>query len=90
MVDKFLKSVEQVEVVSTSEAAQRAADESNSAAIASKLASEIYEVPVIADSIMDEPNNTTRFLVMATKLLAKAVRIVHLSFCNQRQSWCVV
>ena len=71
-LNKFLKSVEQVEVVSTSEAAQRAADELNAAAIASKLASEIYEVPVIADSIMDEPNNTTRFLVIGDQIVGKS------------------
>ena len=41
-----MKSIEQVEVVSTSDAAKRAAEEPKTAAIASKLASEIYEVPV--------------------------------------------
>ena len=71
-LNKFLKSVEQVEVVSTSDAAKRAADEPNTAAIASKLASEIYEVPVIADSIMDEPNNTTRFLVVGDQKVGKS------------------
>ncbi len=71
-LNKFMKSVEQVEVVSTSDAAQRAADEPNAAAIASKLASEIYEVPVIADSIMDEPNNTTRFLIIGDQIVGKS------------------
>ena len=71
-LNKHLKSVEQVEVVSTSEAAQRAADEPNSAAIASKLASEIYQVPIIADSIMDEPDNTTRFLVIGDQIVGKS------------------
>ena len=65
----YMRFVEQVEVVSTSDAAQRAASEPNSAAIASKLASEIYDVPVIADSIMDEPDNTTRFLVIGDQIL---------------------
>ncbi len=69
---KCMKSVEQVEVVSTSEAAQRAANEPNSAAIASKLASEIYEVPVLVASIMDEPNNTTRFLVIGEQIVGKS------------------
>ncbi|RKU14175.1 prephenate dehydratase [Candidatus Poribacteria bacterium] len=71
-LNKFMKSVEQVEVVSTSDAAQRAADEPNTAAIASKLASEIYEVPVVADSIMDEPKNTTRFLVIGDQIVGKS------------------
>lgn len=71
-LNRYMKSVEQVEVVSTSDAAQRAADEPNTAAIASKLASEIYEVPVIAESIMDEPNNTTRFLVVGDQIVGKS------------------
>ena len=71
-LNKFMQSVEQVEVVSTSDAAQRAADEPNTAAIASKLASDIYEVPVIAESIMDEPNNTTRFLVVGDQIVGKS------------------
>lgn len=71
-LNKFLKSVEQIEVVSTSDAAQRAAEEPNSAAIASSLASEIYEVPIIADSIMDEPDNTTRFFVVGEQTVGKS------------------
>lgn len=63
-LNKFMKSVEQIEVVSTSDAAKRAAAEPNSAAIASRLASEIYQIPIIADSIMDDPDNTTRFFVI--------------------------
>ncbi len=63
-LNQFMKSVEQIEVVSTSVAAQRAANEPATAAIASKLASDIYQVPIVADSIMDEPNNTTRFFVI--------------------------
>lgn len=66
-LSKFMSSVEQVEVVSTSEAAQQAANEPKSAAIASKLASQIYDVPVVVDSIMDEPDNTTRFLVIGAQ-----------------------
>ena len=71
-LNQFMKTVEQVEVVSTSEAAQRAANEANTAAIASKLASDIYHVPVVADSIMDNPNNTTRFLVIGTETVDRS------------------
>ena len=66
-LNQFMKTVEQAEVVSTSKAAQLAANEPNTAAIASELASDIYHVPIVADSIMDEPNNTTRFLVIGTQ-----------------------
>lgn len=63
-LSRYLSNAEQVEVVSTSEAARRAAQEPAAAAIASELASEIYQVPIIANSIMDEPDNTTRFFVI--------------------------
>ncbi len=65
---RYLSDAEQVEVVSTSEAARRAAQEPSAAAIASELASEIYQVPIVADSIMDEPNNTTRFFIIGKHL----------------------
>lgn len=63
-LNRFMKATEQIEVVSTSVAAQRAAAEPKTGAIASELASDIYQVPVVAESIMDEPNNTTRFFVI--------------------------
>lgn len=59
-----LEGARQIEVASTSEAAQIAADEHGAAAIASKLAAEIYDVPISSASIMDDPTNTTRFLVV--------------------------
>ena len=67
-----MKSVEQIEVVSTSRSLHNAPQqEPNSAAIASRLASEIYEVPIIADSIMDDPDNTTRFFVIGEQTYGK-------------------
>ena len=63
-----LSDAEQVEVISTSEAAERAAQEPSAAAIASELASEIYQVPIVANSIMDEPDNTTRFFVIGKRI----------------------
>ena len=59
-----MKTVQQVEVASTSEAARLAANEHGAAGIASELASEIYALPIVAASIMDDPKNTTRFLVI--------------------------
>ena len=67
-LSRHLGSVEQVEVVSTSEAAQRAAEEPLTAAIASELASEIYQIPIVANAIMDEPNNTTRFFIIGSEM----------------------
>ena len=62
-----LPNIQQVEVASTSVAAEIASKEPKSAAIASSLASEIYKIPIVADSIMDNPNNTTRFLVIGNQ-----------------------
>jgi chorismate mutase/prephenate dehydratase len=59
-----LTGVEQIKVGSTSEAAQLAAKESGAAAIASKLAGALYGLSVVCESIMDDPNNTTRFLII--------------------------
>jgi chorismate mutase/prephenate dehydratase len=63
-LSRYMDGVEQIEVVSTSEAALRAAQEPSTAAIASELASEIYQVPIVANAIMDDPDNTTRFFVI--------------------------
>jgi len=67
-----LPNIEQIEVASTSVAAEIASKEHTSAAIASSLASEIYQVPIAADSIMDNPNNMTRFLVIGNHSAQKS------------------
>ena len=67
-LSRYLGDVEQIEVVSTSEAAQRASQEPFAAAIASELASEIYQIPIVANAIMDEPDNTTRFFIIGSQM----------------------
>lgn len=42
-------------------------NKANIACIASRKAAEIYQVPIIKEGIEDNPNNYTRFLVMASK-----------------------
>ena len=59
-----LPGVERVPVTSNAEAARRAADEAGAAAIAGEAAAERYQLGVLARSIEDDPNNTTRFLVL--------------------------
>jgi len=59
-----LPSVERIPVASNAEAAQRAAREEGAAAIAGEAAAERYGLEVLARSIEDDPNNTTRFLVL--------------------------
>ena len=59
-----LPKVELIDTSSTTVAAQRVGQEEGAAAIASKLASVIYNVNIIAESIEDAPHNVTRFLVI--------------------------
>lgn len=59
-----LPYAEQIEVSSTTRAAQIASKEKGSACIASLLAAEIYKLRVIARDIEDSPHNITRFFVI--------------------------
>lgn len=59
-----LPGAEEIEVSSTTRAAQIAAKEKNSACIASLLAAKVYKLKVIAADIEDSPHNITRFLVI--------------------------
>jgi chorismate mutase/prephenate dehydratase len=59
-----LPHVERVAVASNAEAARRAAEEQGSAAVAGEMAAEHYGLAILASNIEDEPNNTTRFLIL--------------------------
>jgi chorismate mutase/prephenate dehydratase len=59
-----LPHVERVAVSSNAEAARRAAEEEGSAAVAGEMAAEHYGLQILASNIEDEPNNTTRFLIL--------------------------
>ncbi|MEX1044707.1 MAG: prephenate dehydratase [Chthoniobacterales bacterium] len=61
---EHLPSVECVEVSSTARAAELAAAEKNSAAIAGSMAGEEFGLPVLAPSIQDAASNVTRFFVI--------------------------
>ena len=69
-----LSGVQQIEVSSTSEAAELAANDPNTGAIAGQLAGEIYGLSVVGESIMDRANNTTRFLVIGSHSAARTGR----------------
>jgi chorismate mutase / prephenate dehydratase len=59
-----LPAVERIPVTSNADAARRAAEEPGAGAIAGEAAAERYQLRVLARAIEDDPNNTTRFLVL--------------------------
>ncbi len=63
-LNKHLPDVERVSVASNAEAARLAAEDSRFAAIAGDAAAERFNLGFLARNIEDEPNNTTRFLVL--------------------------
>jgi chorismate mutase/prephenate dehydratase len=63
-LDANLSGVERVAVASNAEAARLAAKDASVAAIAGSSAAEIYGLQVLAANIEDEPDNTTRFLII--------------------------
>lgn len=61
-------------VASNALAAQRAAQDESSGAIASRAAAEAYGLQIIAENIQDIAQNTTRFLVLGTRPTPKSRR----------------
>ncbi len=66
-----MPQAEQVEVSSTTRAAQIAATQKNCAAIASSLAAKVYGLKVVASDIEDSPHNITRFFVIGKTEVAQ-------------------
>ena len=66
-LSQHMPDVERIPVASNAEAARRAADDHESAAIAGRTAAEHYGLSVLAGNIEDDPNNTTRFVVINTQ-----------------------
>jgi chorismate mutase/prephenate dehydratase len=62
-----MPGIELKSVSSNAEAARRAASEENAAAIAGEMAAEIYQLNKLVSNIEDEPDNTTRFLVIGKR-----------------------
>lgn len=63
-LDARLPHAQRIAVSSNGEAARRAGGEPGTAAIAGAMAGEIYGLNSLAERIEDEPDNTTRFLVI--------------------------
>lgn len=60
-----LAHLPRIPVASNAEAARMAAEDPESAAIAGEAAAELYGLGKLASNIEDNPNNTTRFLVIS-------------------------
>lgn len=69
-LDSHLPNARREAVASNGVAAKRVAEsgEGGCAAIASQAAGELYGLPALASNIEDDPNNTTRFLVIGRKV----------------------
>ncbi|HEX5392727.1 MAG TPA: prephenate dehydratase, partial [Rhodocyclaceae bacterium] len=64
-LNRNLSGVPRVAVASNAEAARLAANEPGAAAIAGEGAAALYELTILASNIEDDPNNTTRFVVIS-------------------------
>ncbi len=63
-LNRWLPQAERVAVASNAEAARLAAQQPTAAAIAGEGAAAFYQLSILARNIEDQPNNTTRFLVL--------------------------
>jgi chorismate mutase / prephenate dehydratase len=63
-LDNNLMQAERIALSSNAEAAKRALEDEQAAAIAGEVAAEHYHLSILATNIEDEANNTTRFLVL--------------------------
>jgi chorismate mutase/prephenate dehydratase len=67
-LDKNCTGAELIPVSSNADAAKKVASEPDSAAIAGTVAADRYHLNTLAANIEDEPGNTTRFLVLSTRV----------------------
>jgi len=73
-LNRNLPAVRTIRATSNGEAARLASENPDAAAIAGELAAERYGLKIIARDIEDEPNNTTRFLVLSREETAPSGR----------------
>ncbi len=66
-LDENLLNTPLFEVESTARAAEKAAEEAHTGAIAGEHAAELYGLKILKRHIEDNPNNMTRFLVIGSK-----------------------
>ena len=71
-LDAHWPMAERVAVSSNAEAAKRIRGEWNSAAIAGDMAAELYDLEKIAEKIEDQPDNSTRFLIIGNDAVPRS------------------
>lgn len=69
-----LQGIECINAASNADAARLAADDVHAAAIAGRRAAEVFGLKLCACNIEDNPNNTTRFLIIGTQAVAPSGR----------------
>jgi len=73
-LNQNLPQAERVSVLSNAEGARLASQEASAAALGSHTAAALYQLNVLVANIEDQPNNTTRFLVIADQQAARSGR----------------
>jgi len=69
-----LQEIECIDAASNADAARLAANDEHAAAIAGKQAAEVFDLVLCACNIEDNPNNTTRFLIIGSQAIAPSGR----------------
>jgi chorismate mutase/prephenate dehydratase len=69
-----LQDISRIDTASNADAARLAAADKNAAAIAGKKAADVFGLTICAKNIEDDPNNTTRFLVIGTQQVSSSGR----------------
>jgi chorismate mutase/prephenate dehydratase len=64
-IEASLRGVELIEVSSTTRAAELASKDPSSGSLSSAAAAEVYDLKILERAVQDNPNNTTRFLVIS-------------------------
>lgn len=65
-LNRNLPEIPRIPVASNAEAARMAAEDPDAAALAGEAAAERYGLSILAGRVEDDPNNSTRFLVLAS------------------------
>jgi chorismate mutase/prephenate dehydratase len=73
-LDRHLPHAEIVETPSTANAAEQAAGDLSTAAVASDLAGRLYGLPLLRERIEDHANNVTRFVVIGRQAAGRTGR----------------